>query len=143
MARPKNTSSDSPQTRAKRRTDEKPIAETSAQKRVVASSELNVEKVEIASTKKQSKQIPEGNSKNQPKEASNKMKSKQTSEEKASKAKVRKLRPVSSSPPPENLEEEIRIRAYEISLESPHDPVANWLKAEAEVKAKYQVAVNQ
>jgi hypothetical protein len=68
---------------------------------------------------------------------------KQSSGEKASKAKVRKLRAVSSSPPPVNLEEEIRIRAYEISLESPNDPVTNWLRAEAEVKAKHQIAVNQ
>jgi hypothetical protein len=143
MARAKKTSSDSPQTRAKRRTAEKPIAETKARKRVVRNTKSSVEKVEIESAKQQSKQTISGKSKNQLQEASTKMKSKQSSGEKASKAKVRKLRAVSSSPPPANLEEEIRVRAYEISLESPDDPVANWLKAEAEIKAKYKIAVNQ
>ncbi len=143
MARQKKTSGDSPQTRAKRRTGEKPITETSARKRVVTSRKTSVEKVEMESDKRQSKQLASAKSKNQIQEASTQMKSKQSSGEKTSKAKVRKLRAVSSSPPPTNLEEEIRIRAYEISLESPDDPVANWLKAEAEIKAKYQIAVNQ
>jgi hypothetical protein len=143
MARPKNTSTGSPQPRGKGQTAGKPNAETSARKRVVASTKSSVEKVKIESVKQQSKQTLSRKSKNQLQEASTKMKSKQSSGEKASKTKVRKLRAVSSSPPPANLEDEIRIRAYEISLDSPHDPVANWLRAEAEIKAKYEIAVNQ
>jgi hypothetical protein len=96
-------------------------------------------KVAIESSKPQTKQnLPEKN-RNQQEGASSKMKPKPSSEDKLAKNKVSKLRAVSSSPPPADLENEIRERAYQIYLEDPSqsDPTANWLKAEADIKAKY------
>ncbi|MBN1654138.1 MAG: DUF2934 domain-containing protein [Deltaproteobacteria bacterium] len=150
MARSKKNSSDSiSTTQAKKRAADKAATETGERKRVAPEVRPSAERVAVESYKQQVKQVPIEKDKNrgqaQVEEESNKMKSKSQSEEKLSKTKVRKLRAVSSSPPPGDIEEQIRQRAYQIYLENPSasDPVANWLKAEAEIKAKYGAVVNQ
>lgn len=101
-------------------------------------------KIEMEDSKKQTKQTLPEKTKNQQEEASNTMKTKPSSEDKSAKNKIRKLRAVSSSPPPADLENEIRERAYQISLKNPsQSPEANWLKAEAEVKEKYNNIIDE
>jgi hypothetical protein len=120
----------------------KPSIETDTRKKTVQTPPVTSSspKVAIENSKPQVKQsVPEKNA-HQKEEASNNMKMKPSSEEKGAKTKVSKLRAVSSAPPPPaDLENEIRERAYQIYLEDPSqsDPTANWLKAEAETKAKY------
>jgi hypothetical protein len=119
----------------------KPSVETDTRKKAAQTPSVasSSQKVAIENSKPQLKQNLPDKNKNQQEEASNKMKPKSSSEDKLARNKVSKLRAVSSSPPPADLENEIREKAYQIYLEDPSqsDPTANWLKAEAEVKAKY------
>jgi len=130
------------QSRNKKQTTDRPSGETRSRKKA-SESPTSPAKREIDSKQRTRQAIPEKNLK-QSKEASNNMKAKVTTEDKLGKNKVRKLRAVSSFPPPADLENEIRERAYQLYLENPQSSSdANWIKAEAEIRAKYSDAADE